>query len=137
MSMNLIIVAGRLASDPTLSTVNDIPCTTFSLASDTKVKDANSNYIPIFYRVTAWRRMAENVAQYLHKGDQVTVQGDLSLRNYVDREGQNRTSVQISANHVEFPSKRNSVAASGSVPSGAVPGGAENAAADDDDRLPF
>ena len=49
--------------------------------------------------------MAENVAQYLHKGDQVTVNGDLSMRTYVDRDG------QISANHVEFPSRRNSVQA--------------------------
>lgn len=55
--------------------------------------------------------MAENVAQYLHKGDQVTVNGDLSMRTYVDREGQNRTALQISANHVEFPSRRNSVQA--------------------------
>ena len=55
--------------------------------------------------------MAENVAQYLHKGDQVTVSGDLSMRTYVDREGQNRTALQISANHVEFPRCRNSVQA--------------------------
>lgn len=55
--------------------------------------------------------MAENVAQYLHKGDQVTVNGDLSMRTYVDREGQNRTALQISANHVEFHSRRNSVQA--------------------------
>ena len=108
MSMNIIFVAGRLASDPALSTVNDIPCTTFSLASDTRSKDASGNYIPIFYRVTAWRRMAETSAQYLHKGDPITVTGDLSLRTYVDRDGQNRTSVQISANHIEFPSRRNS-----------------------------
>lgn len=97
-----------MASEPTLSTVNDIPCTTFSLASDTRAKDADGNYLPIFYRVTVWRRLAENVARYLHKGDQVTVQGDLSLRSYVDRDGQNRTSVQITASHVEFPSRRNS-----------------------------
>ncbi len=55
--------------------------------------------------------MAENVAQYLHKGDQVTVNGDLSMRTYVDRDGQNRTALQISANHVEFPGRRNSVQA--------------------------
>ena len=30
MSMNLIIVAGRLATDPTRSNVNDVPCTTFT-----------------------------------------------------------------------------------------------------------
>lgn len=116
MSLNLIVVAGRMATDPAISTVNDVSCTTFTLASDTKAKDASGNYIPIFYRVTAWRRLAENVAQYLHKGDQVTVQGDLSLRTYVDREGQNRTSVQISANHVEFPSRKNSAAPAAAVP---------------------
>ena len=55
--------------------------------------------------------MAENVAQYLHKGDQVTVNGDLSMRTYVDRDGQNRTALQISASQVEFPSRRNSVQA--------------------------
>lgn len=55
--------------------------------------------------------MAENVAQYLHKGDQVTVNGDLSMRTYVDREGQNRTALQISASQVEFPSRRNAVQA--------------------------
>lgn len=107
----MIVVAGRMASDPTLSNVNDIPCAAFSLASDTRARDANGNSIPIFYRVTAWRRLAENVAQYLHKGDQVTVQGDLSIRTYVDRNGQERTSVQITASHVEFPGKRNSSAA--------------------------
>ena len=44
--------------------------------------------------------MAETVAQYLHKGDQVTVSGDLSMRTYADREGQNRTALQISASQV-------------------------------------
>lgn len=104
-----------MATDPVISTVNDASCTTFTLASDTKAKDANGNYVPIFYRVTVWRRLAETVAQYLHKGDQVTVQGDLSLRTYVDREGQNRTSVQITANHVEFPSRKNSMAPAAAV----------------------
>ncbi len=68
--------------------------------------------------------MAENVAQYLHKGDQVTVNGDLSMRTYVDRDGQNRAALQISANHVEFPSRRNSVQAAEPTKS-------------DDDELPI
>ena len=64
-----------MASEPTLSTVNDIPCTTFSLASDTRAKDADGNYLPIFYRVTVWRRLAENVARYLgyykYRGEEI------------------------------------------------------------------
>lgn len=106
MSMNIIFVAGRLATDPVLSNVNDAACTSFTLASDTRAKGADGKYLPIFYRVTAWRRLADVTAQYLHKGDPVTITGDLSQRSYVDKDGQNRTSLQITANHVELPSKR-------------------------------
>lgn len=130
MSMNIIFVGGRLATEPALTTVNDAACTTFTLASDTRARDQDGKYIPIFYRVTAWRRLGENVAQYLHKGDAVTVAGDLSQRSYVDREGQNRTSLQITASHVEFPGKRS-----------AAPTAQEQAApalaSQDDDSLPF
>lgn len=115
-----------------MTTVNDVSCTTFTLAVDTKEKDASGNYVPIFYRVTVWRRMAENVAQYLHKGDQVTVHGDLSLRNYVDRDGQNRVSIRIAANHVEFPSRRNSVT---SAAPAVTPAAA--AQSSEEDGLPF
>ncbi len=110
--MNLIVASGRLTADPTLSMVNDVSCVNFTLASDTRTKDASGNYVTIFYRVSVWRRLAENVAKYLHKGDLVTVQGDFSLRNYVDRDGQNRTSAQINATDVVFPGKRESAPAS-------------------------
>ena len=122
-----------------MTAVNDISCATFTLASDTKAKDANGNYIPIYYRVTVWRRLAENVARYLHKGDPVTVHGDLSLRSYVDREGQNRTNVLISANHVEFPGRRSSAVhddmVAPSMPS--VPTAPAMPQPADDDELPF
>lgn len=42
----------------------------------------------------------------------MTVQGDLSQRSYVDKDGQNRTSLQITANHVELPSRKNSAVSS-------------------------
>lgn len=56
----------------------------------------------------------------------MTIQGDLSLRTFVDRDGQNRTSVQISASHVEFPGKR-----SAEAPAPAA------TASSGDDELPF
>lgn len=60
----------------------------------------------------------------------MTVQGDLSIRNYVDREGQNRTSVQINATHVEFPGKRGTSTAPGTA--AATENGDPS-----DDQLPF
>ena len=38
MSMNVILVSGRMATDPTLSTVNDAACTSFTVASDTRAR---------------------------------------------------------------------------------------------------
>ena len=109
----------------------------FTLASDTKTKDASGKYVTIFYRVTTWRRLAENVAQYLHKGDHVTVHGDLSLRSYADRNGVNRTSVQISADHVEFPSRRSNTAVDESSAPTVYPAPAAAPESMSDDELPF
>jgi len=103
MSINLITVAGRMASDPTINMVNDISCASFSLAADSKLKDTNGNYITNFYRVSAWRKLGDNAARYLHKGDAVTITGDVCIREYTDKNGQKRTAVQITANQIEYP----------------------------------
>lgn len=56
MDINLITVTGRMASDPTLSQVGGASCVSFTLASNSRQKDGEGNYISIFYRVTAWRK---------------------------------------------------------------------------------
>lgn len=68
-------------------------------------KDGEGKYIPIFYRVTAWRKLGELCAQRLHKGDPVAVIGDLAIRSYKDRNGQDRTSVNITLGNIEFLSR--------------------------------
>lgn len=130
MSINLITVAGRMATDPTTNVVNNISCTSFSLASDSKLKDANGNYITNFYRVTAWRNLGDNAAKYLHKGDAVTITGDVGIREYTDKNGQSRTAVQITANQIEYPPRKKDAAASAPAP-------AAQDAPPDDDELPF
>lgn len=62
-------------------------------------------YITNFYRCTAWRRLAEIAVQYLHKGDKVTIAGDLCLRPYVDKQGAQRLSVQVNVTDLELPAK--------------------------------
>lgn len=46
--------------------------------------------------------------QYLHKGDKITVVGDLSLRPYKDKNGVERTAVQISIGELELPTRSQS-----------------------------
>lgn len=130
MSINLITVAGRMATDPTTNMVNDITCTSFSLASDSKLKDSDGSYITNFYRISAWRRLGENAAKYLHKGDAVTITGDVCIREYTDKNGQRRTAVQITASQIEYPPRKKEETGAPAVP-------AVQDAPPDDDELPF
>lgn len=88
---------------PNTTDVNGASCTTFTIAADTTRKDENGKYIPIFYRVTAWRKLGERCSQYLStKGEPLLVVGDFSQREYTDDAGQKRSQNQITANNVEF-----------------------------------
>lgn len=54
----------------------------------------------MWLNVVAWRGLAEVVEKYMHKGMQVCVSGKLKIRDYTDREGVKRQSVDVVANEV-------------------------------------
>jgi single-strand DNA-binding protein len=58
--------------------------------------DTNTSYAT----VVCWRKLATNAAVCLRKGDPVTVQGRLSVREFEDREGRPRTAVEIDASSI-------------------------------------
>lgn len=53
-----------------------------------------------WYRVTAWRALAENVAASVRRGDQVIVIGSVGLRPWEDKNGKDRLSLEVAAQHV-------------------------------------
>ena len=61
-----------------------------------------------FYRVTAWRGLADNCMKFLHKGDRVFVTGDLELQTYKNRNGVEQAQMCVSATDIEFLSERRS-----------------------------
>lgn len=79
-----------------------MPCTNFSLASDTRNKDADGNTMTNFYRVSAWRGLGDTCAKYLHKGDRIAIMGDLLFRTYMDKNQQERAAMQVTLTDVEF-----------------------------------
>lgn len=139
--LNKLTVIGRLASDPQLKDANGTALCNFRLASDSRRKDESGEFIPNFYNVDVWRAQGENCAKYLHKGDMVSVVGDLALRTYVDSKGQQRMSPDLTANEVIFlQTKRNETAAQ--TPSKTVKASTKPTATvpdeeDDDEDLPF
>lgn len=100
-----IVVAGNLTADPELRfTPSGAAVVNFSIASTPRTYDRESGQWrdgeTTFFRVSAWRDQAENVAESLSKGDRVMVSGTLKIRQYETAEGQRGTSVEIDAEDV-------------------------------------
>ena len=103
---NKIIIHGRLTADPQIKTAGSATVCELNIAVNTRFKDQDGNYKTLFYRVSVWRARGETCAKHLHKGDLVGIIGDLDVRAYVDRNGQNRTSLEVNADEIDFLSLR-------------------------------
>lgn len=90
-----------------MSTAGNYDCANFTIASDTR-KDKDGNMGTNFYRVTAWRGLADTCMKFLHKGDRVFVTGDLELKSYVNKQGVKQYQMEVSATDIEFLSERRS-----------------------------
>lgn len=133
-----IAIIGRLGSDPTQKyTPDGTPITSFSVATDQRWTDANgaAQQRTTWFRVTAWRSLAEVCGKYLAKGRLVFVEGTMSEpKPFQDREGNWRASLDVRADNVKFlsPKEGEGGGESGPAPrdNGAVPDVSE-------DNLPF
>ena len=78
------------------------PVTSFSVAVGrvSKTADGQQKEETDWFRVSAWRRLAEITNEYLRKGSKVYVEGRLSTREWQTPEGQTRTSLEVDATEV-------------------------------------
>ena len=114
--LNKIFIMGRLTRDPELRrTQSGTAVTSFSLAVDRDFKSQSGEKETDFIDVVAWRSTAEFVAKYFTKGRMAVVEGRLQIRDWKDREGNNRRSAEVVADNVYFgDSKRDGAPAGGS-----------------------
>src|SRR5215510_14133012 len=104
-SWNKIILVGYLGRDPELRyTPDGTPVCDFSVATTERRKDRSGEMqdLTTWFRVTAWRRLAEVAGQYLAKGKQVYVEGRLLQREYQDRDGNTRYTLEVTASDIQF-----------------------------------
>ena len=101
---NRVVLVGRLTKDPVLSyTKTSVPNATFTIAvgrtfTNQQTGEKEADYIPI----VVWRKQAENVKQFTHKGSLVCVEGKIQTRNYEDRDGIRRYVTEVVADNVVF-----------------------------------
>lgn len=100
MSINVCIICGRLTKDVELSkTQNGNSVAKFTVAVDGY--NDNTNFI----NCVAWNKLADILNQYCKKGDLVTVEGRISVRNYENKQGQKVYITEIIANNLQLPPK--------------------------------
>lgn len=102
--LNRVLTQGRLVADPELRTVgeNTHVCS-FRIAVDRdRVNKDTKERTADFFDVTAWRSTCDFVCQWFAKGDPILVDGRLQSRNWTDKEGNKRISVEIAADNVYF-----------------------------------
>ncbi|HXU39218.1 MAG TPA: single-stranded DNA-binding protein [Blastocatellia bacterium] len=104
-SFNKITIVGYLGRDPELRyTPDGTPVCDFSVATTERRKDRSGEPqdITTWFRVTAWRRLAELANQYLTKGKQVYVEGRLIQKEFQDRDGNTRFNLEVTASDIQF-----------------------------------
>ena len=107
--LNKIMLIGNLGKDPELQVTSDgTPFTRFSLAVNRSYKSSSGEKVEEteWFNIVAWRQLAEICERYLHKGSKVYIEGRLSQRKYTDREGIQRTTVDVIATDMEMLSPK-------------------------------
>ena len=104
MSVNRVIILGKLGADPELKyTPNQTAVCNLRIATSevSKGKDGQRHEKTEWHRVTVWGDQGANCSQYLAKGRQVYVEGRLQTRSW-EKNGEKRYSTDIVADRVVF-----------------------------------
>lgn len=101
--MNKVFLIGRLTRDPELRyTSSNIAVATFSIAVDRNFSNAAGEREADFINIVVWRKQAENIKNYMHKGSQVAIDGRIQTRSYDDTDGKKRYVTEVVADNVQF-----------------------------------
>lgn len=104
-SFNKIIIVGYLGRDSELRyTPQGTPVCDFSVATTERRKDKSGEFQDqtTWFRVSFWGKRAETSHQYLTKGKLIYLEGRLNQREYQDRDGNTRTSLDVNCTEVQF-----------------------------------
>lgn len=105
MSVNKVIILGRLGQDPELKyTPGGMAVCNFTLATSESWADkaGQKQERTEWHRIVVWGKLAELCNQYLSKGRQAFVEGSLQTRSWDDKSGQKRYTTEINAKTVQF-----------------------------------
>jgi single-strand DNA-binding protein len=98
-----VTIIGRLTKDPELRfTPSGDAVASFSVAVNERIKDGNEwkDGEASFYEVKAWRKLGEQTAETLTKGNRVVVTGKMKIEKYEAKDGTTRYSTVVTADDI-------------------------------------
>lgn len=103
MSLNVVALVGRVTNDLELKyTQSNIPVCSFSIAVERSYKTETGERQTDFFNCSAWRQSAEFLCKFFQKGSAIAVTGELQQRKYTDKDGVQRSTIEIQVRDVGF-----------------------------------
>lgn len=111
--MNKVMLIGNVGKDPEVRYVDqNLAVARISLAtSERGYTLPNGTQVPDrtdWHNVLLWRKLAEVVEKYVHKGDKLYIEGRLRYSTYDDKQGQRKYVTEIWADNMEMLSPKES-----------------------------
>src|SRR5262245_56023126 len=104
-SFNRVILAGNLTRDPQLSyTASNTPVCKFGMATNRRWRDREGNQKDevCYVDLTSFGKQAEVINQYMAKGRSILVEGRLNYQQWTDKEGKNRSKLEVIVENFTF-----------------------------------
>ena len=102
--MNKVILKGNVGQDPEVKTFENGKVCKFSLATSESYKNKSGEKITntTWHNLVFWGILCDTIGKYVHKGDQLLVEGKIVIRNYEDKSGITHWATEIVCNSFEF-----------------------------------
>lgn len=103
---NCVVLIGRLTEDPCVKKLEDKSVLTINLAVQREYKNEDGKYETDFIRCVLWNNIADNLSEYCHSGDLVSVKGRLQTRSYENENKETKYITEVVVERVCFLSSK-------------------------------
>lgn len=106
--INRVVLVGRLTKDPELRyTPSGLPMARFTIAVNRTFSNQQGDREADFISCIAWRKQAENLANFMRKGSLIGVEGRIQTGSYEGQDGKRVYTTDVVADSVQFLEPRN------------------------------
>lgn len=107
--LNRVVLTGHFTKDPEVrATPSGLSVVQFTLGVQRQFSRKDGERESDFISCVAWRKTAENIGKYFHKGDLIGVDGRIQTRSYEDKNGQRVYVTEVVVDNFAFLNSKSS-----------------------------